>query len=81
MNLESVKSKKTEKIFTTANNSKTEDTGEKKSEKDSEKNIRNNKSSEQDISHEVEPINTPNSQENIENSDAEREKDVTLQNQ
>ena len=46
MNLESVKSKKTEKIFTTANNSKTEDTGEKKSEKDSETNIRNNKSSE-----------------------------------
>ena len=81
MNLESVKSKKTEKIFTTANNSKTEDTGEKKSEKDSETNIRNNKSSEQDISHEVEPINTSNSQENIENSDAEREKDVTLQNQ
>ena len=33
------------------------------------------------ISHEVEPINTPNSQENIENSGAEREKDVTLQNQ
>ena len=81
MNLESVKSKKTEKIFTTANSSKTEDTGEKKSEKDSETNIRNNKSSEQDISHEVEPINTTNSQENIENSDAEREKDVTLQNQ
>ena len=81
MNLESVKSKKTEKIFTTANSSKTEDTGEKKSEKDSETNIRNNKSSEQDISHEVEPINTSNSQENIENSDAEREKDVTLQNQ
>ena len=81
MNLESAKSKKTEKIFTTANNSKTEDTGEKKSEKDSETNIRNNKSSEQDISHEVEPINTTNSQENIENSDAEREKDVTLQNQ
>ena len=81
MNLESVKSKKTEKIFTTANNSKTEDTGEKKSEKDSETNIRKNKSSEQDISHEVEPINTPSSQENIENSDAEREKDVTLQNQ
>ena len=81
MNLESVKSKETEKIITTANNSKTKDTGEKKSEKDSETNISNNKSSEEDIFHEVEPINTPNSQENIENSDAEREKDVTLQNQ
>ena len=80
MNLESVKSKETEKIITTANNSKTKDTGEKKSEKDSETNISNNKSSEEDIFHEVEPINTPNSQENIENSDAEREKDVTLQN-
>ena len=81
MNLESVKSKETEKIITTANNRKTKDTGEKKSEKDSETNISNNKSSEEDIFHEVEPINTPNSQENIENSDAEREKDVTLQNQ
>ena len=88
-NLECVKSKerlkskkkKTEKIITTANNNKTEDTGERKSEKDSETNISKNKSSEKGISHEVEPINTPNSQENIENSDTERGKDVTLQNQ
>ena len=59
---ESVKSKETEKIIITANNNKTEDTGERKSGKDSETNISNNKSSEQDISHEVEPINTSNSQ-------------------
>ena len=58
-----------------------EDTGEGKREKDSETNICNNKSSEQDISHEVELFNAWNSQENIENNDIEREKDVTLQNQ
>ena len=52
-----------------------------KSEKKSETNISNNKSSVQDISHEVEPINTSNSQEIIENNDTEREKNVTLQNQ
>ena len=88
-NLECVKSKerlkskkkKTEKIITTANNNKTEDTGERKSEKDSETNISNNKSSEKDISYEVEPTNTPNSHKNIENNDTERGKDVTLQNQ
>ena len=76
-----VKSKETEKIITTANNNKMEDTGEGKREKDSETNICNNKSSEQDISHEVELFNASNSQENIENNDIEREKDVTLQNQ
>ena len=52
-----------------------------KSEKDSEKSISNNKSSQKDISHEVEPTNTLNSQENIENYDTERGKDVTPQNQ
>ena len=78
---ESVKSKETEKIIITANNNKTEDTGERKSEKDSETSISNNKSSQKDISHEVEPTNTSNSQENIENNDIERGKDVTLQNQ
>ena len=40
-----------------------------------------NKNSEQDISHEVEPTNTTNSQENIENNDIEREEYVTIQNQ
>ena len=39
-----------------------------------------NKNSEQDISYEVEPTNTSNSQENIENNDTEREENVTLQN-
>ena len=43
---ESVKSKETEKIITTANSNKTEDTGERKSEKDSELNVINDKSSE-----------------------------------
>ena len=87
-NLECVKSKerlkskkKKQKIITTANNNKTEDTGERKSEKDSETSISNNKSSQEDISHEVGPTNTSNSQENIENNDTERGKDVTLQNQ
>ena len=46
---ESVKSKETEEIITTANNNKTEDTREKKIKKESETNISNNKSSEQDI--------------------------------
>ena len=78
---ESVKSKETEKIIITANNNKTEDTGERKSEKDSETSISNNKSSQKDISHEFGPTNTSNSQENIENNDTERGKDVTLQNQ
>ena len=78
---ESEKSKETEKIIITANNNKMEDTGERKSEKDSETSISNNKSSQKDISHEVEPTNTSNSQENIENNDIERGKDVTLQNQ
>ena len=77
----SVKSKETEKIIITANNNETEDTGERKSEKDSETSISNNKTSQKDISHEVEPTNTSNSQENIENNDNERGKDVTLQNQ
>ena len=44
-------------------------------------NISHNKNNEQDISHEVETINTSNSQENIENNDIEREENVTLQNQ
>ena len=78
---ESVKLKETEEIITTANNNKTEDTGERKSEKDSETSISNNKSSQKDISHEVEPTNTSNSQENIEHNDIERGKDVTRQNQ
>ena len=78
---ESVKSKETEKIIITANNNKTEDTGERKSEKDSETRISNNKSGQKDISHEVEPTNTWNSQGNIENNGIERRKDVTLQNQ
>ena len=78
---ESVKWKETEKIITTANNSKMEETGERKSEKDQGKNISNNKSSEKDISHEVGPTNSSDSQENIENNDNERGKDVTLQNQ
>ena len=60
---------------------KVKKTGERKSEKNSETNVSNNKNSEQDVSHEVEPINTSNSQENIENHDIEREEDVTLQNQ
>ena len=59
-------------MTTTTNNSKTEETGEKESEKNSETNISHNKSSEKDISHEVEPINTSNSQENIQNNDNER---------
>ena len=65
----------------TANNSNTEDTRERKIEKNSETNISNNKNSEQDISHEVQPINTSNIQENIENNDIKKEKNVTLQNQ
>ena len=73
--------KETKKIIITPNNNKTEDTGERKSEKDSETSISNNKSSQKDISHEVEPTNTSNSQENIEHNDIERGKDVTLQNQ
>ena len=40
-----------------------------------------NKNSEKDISHEVEPTNTSNIQENIENNDIKREENVTLQNQ
>ena len=47
----------------------------------SETNISHNKNIEQDISHDVEPINTSNSQENIENNDIGREENVTLQNQ
>ena len=78
---EGVKLKETEKIAITANNNKTEDTGERKSEKNSEANISHNKNSEQDISHDAEPINTSNSQENIENNDTEREESVNLQNQ
>ena len=58
-----------------------EDTGERKSGKDSGTSISNNKNSQKDISHEVEPTNTSSSQENIENNDIERGKDVTLQNQ
>ena len=55
---ESEKSKETEKIIITANNNKMEDTGERKSEKDSETSISNNKIIQKDISHEVEPTNT-----------------------
>ena len=58
--------------MTTANNNKPGDTGEWESEKNSETNISHNKNSEQDISHDVKPINTSNSQENIENNDIER---------
>ena len=72
--------KETEKITTTANNSKTEDTGERESEKNSETNISHSKNKKQDISHEVETINTSNSQENIKNNDIERKENVTLQN-
>ena len=62
MNLESVKSKENvkqketnkQKIITTESNNKLEDTGERKSEKSSETNIKNNKNGGQDISHEVE---------------------------
>ena len=36
---------------------------------------------EQDFSHEVDPINTSTSQENVENNDIEREENITLQNQ
>ena len=71
----------TAKLTTTANNNKMEDTGERDKEKNSETNISHNKNSEQDISHDVEPINTSNSQENIENNDTEREENATLQNQ
>ena len=55
---ESEKSKETEKIIITANNNKMEDNGERKSEKDSETSISNNKIIQKDISHEVEPTNT-----------------------
>ena len=75
---ENIKSKEAEKIIITANNNKTEDTEVRKSEKDSEINISNNKSSEKYISHEVEPTNTSNSHENIESNGIERGKDVTL---
>ena len=78
---ESAKSKETEKIIITTNNIKMEDTGERKSEKDSETSISNNKRSQKDISHEVKPTNTSNSQEKIENYDIERGKDVTPQNE
>ena len=71
-NLERVKSKETEKIITSANSNKTEDTGGRKSEKNSETNISNNKNSEQDISHEVKLNNASNSQDNIENNDIEK---------
>ena len=72
--------KETEKITTTASNNKTEDTGERESEKNSETNISHSKNKEQDISHEVETINTSNSQGNIKNNDIERKENVTLQN-
>ena len=72
--------KEIEKLTTAANNNKTEDTGERESEKNSETNINHTKNNEEDISHEVEPLNTTTSQENIENNDIEREKNVTLQN-
>ena len=62
---ESVKLKETEKITATTNNNETENTGERESEKHSETNISHNKKNKQDISHEVETINTSNSQENI----------------
>ena len=55
---ESEKSKETEKIIITANNNKMEDNGERKSEKDSETSISNNKIIQKDISHEVEPTNS-----------------------
>ena len=49
--------------------------------KNSETTNSHNKNSEQDISHEIEPTNTLNSQENIENNETEIEENVTLQNQ
>ena len=49
--------------------------------KNSETTNSHRKNSEQDISHEIEPTNTSNSQENVENNDNEREENVTLQNQ
>ena len=49
-----------------------------KAKKNSEANISHTKNNEQDISHEVEPINTSTSQENIENNGIEREENVTL---
>ena len=54
---ESVKSKETEKIKTTENNNKTEDNGEIESEKNSETTNSHNKNCEQDISHQIEPLN------------------------
>ena len=62
---------------TKASNSRTEDTGERESNKNSEATNSHNKNSEQDISHE--PTNTSNSQENIETNYIEREENVTLQ--
>ena len=59
----------------------TEDTGERENEKKSETTSSHTENIEQDISHEIEPSNTSNSQENIENNDNEREENVTLQNQ
>ena len=49
-----------------------EDTGERESEKNSQTTNSQNKNSEKDNSHEIEPTNTSNSQENIENNDTER---------
>ena len=54
---ESVKSKETEKIKTTENNNNTEDNGETESEKNSETTNSHNKNCEQDISHQIEPLN------------------------
>ena len=54
---ESVKSKETEKIKTTENNNNTEDNGEIESEKNSETTNSHNKNCEQDISHQIEPLN------------------------
>ena len=71
--------KETLKITTTANKNKKEEYEKRESEKNSETNISHNKNNEQDISHEVETINTSNSQENIENNDIEREENVIIE--
>ena len=70
---ESVKLKETEKITTTANNNKMEDTGERESEK-SQKQTSVTIKTMNKIFHIVEPINTSNSQENIENNELNEKK-------
>ena len=54
---ESAKSKETEKIKTTENKNNTEDNEETESEKNLETTNSHNKNCEQDISHQIEPLN------------------------